>query len=141
MILTILFGVLFVAGIVLGIVFWERIEAISFIGAFVALCSSIGFICCGVISICNNVPVSHVSARIKYTETVTSLNSTYKLLTQAEDSYAKYTAIQQYNVEVEKFKTDILSTQHQLKNPWLNWMNNYEYNNFDANVVSYIEVE
>ncbi len=143
MILIIMFALLFIAGIICTRIFWDRVgdEWLPSISLALSFIGGLGLMgCCLFIALCNS-PAAHVAARVNYSETVTSLNSTYKLLTQAEDSYAKYTAIQQYNSEVREFKEDITTTQAHLKNPWINWMCNYEYKNFDANVVSYINIE
>ena len=109
--------------------------------------SAIGILVGGIFSaasgivalIANSSPVC-IDSRQRYEQNVKNLSTTYKILMEADDGYAKYTAIQQYNVEVKEFKTNILVKQECLKNPWINWFVCRENNNFDANAVQYIEL-
>lgn len=89
----------------------------------------------------SNCPHTCKMERIDYEAKVNELTATYTYLNNLDDNKDKYTAIQQYNAEVNEFKTNILKHQSALKNPWINWLHCKEYKNFDANVVSYIEVK
>lgn len=142
MILIIMFAVIVCACI--GVAIWangvyER-DGIMFVSATVAVLFGVALFTCGFVAIIINSPHNHLSAKIEYEEKVASLNATYTILMSADDSYAKYTGIQQYNLEVSEFKTDIIKTQKGIANPWISWMYNYEYKNFDADAVSYIEL-
>ena len=95
-------------------------------------------ICVGVCALVFNSPRAHKEARIQYNIRVEELINTRCAVLQIRDDYSRSVAINEYNTKVREFKEDILTTQVRLDNIWINWFNNYEYKNFDANIVSYI---
>ena len=90
-------------------------------------------------SIGNNTPQKAREIKIKYDNDVYSLNATYKTLEKADDSWAKYTAIQQYNESVKEFKTDIETNKAIVNNPFISWFTCYIYAELDPNSVSFYE--
>ena len=111
---------------------WIILSAFSGIVGIIELVVAIGVI------ISNNVPIAQERARIQYNVRVEELASTREAILQINDDYARSVSITQYNTLVREFKEDIETTQLNLKNPWINWFNNYAYKDFDANIVSYI---
>lgn len=148
MIITILSLILFIAGVGLLIYSFclkdllnETRDVLFLISLSLCLIGGVFSIICGSISICNNSRYTCITEKIKYEEKVTELNTTYDyLMTYNDETYARYTAIQQYNSEVEEFKTNILKKQATLKDPWVCWFECKEYNNMDANSVKYISL-
>ena len=111
---------------------WVILSASSGIVGLIVLTFAVGFI------LSNNVPIAQEKARIQYNVRVEELASTREAILQINDDYARSVSITQYNTLVREFKEDIETTQLNLKNPWINWFNNYAYKDFDANIVSYI---
>ena len=103
----------------------------TFIGVIMLL-----IVGCG--ALLNNTPRAHEEARIAYNAKVEELTSTREAIYHMTDDYAKSVSITQYNTLVREFKEDIKIGQERLKNPWINWFNNYAYKDFDVDVVSYI---
>ena len=114
----------------------------GFIGAIPAATGVVGFFVCGIMALCINGHTTYRREMIKYETKVEELTTTYNVLIEHNDaSYARYTAIQQYNQEVREFKQNILDEQWRLKNPWINWYHCSAYAKMDYNIVSYIEVK
>ena len=140
MIITLIFTIFFIASIIALIIVvrndsdlvWFDLSVItSFIGG-------LGAFVCGFIAIIINSPINQQQARINYEETVAELHATRESINTIKNDYSRIIAIKQYNTDVRKFKTNIEQTQIELKNPWVNWFNNYAYADFDADVVSYL---
>ena len=90
-------------------------------------------------SIGNNLPQKAREIKIKYYNDVYSFNVTYKTLEKAENSWAKYTAVQQYNEAVKEFKTSIETNKAIVNNPFISWFTCYIYAELDPNSVSFYE--
>lgn len=85
-----------------------------------------------------NTPFRHERTKLEYDEIITELLATRNKIQTITDDYSRSVAIQQYNTEVREFKIEIKKHQYNLKNPWINWFENYVYVDFDADVVSYL---
>lgn len=81
---------------------------------------------------------SSTTYRITYNETVAQLNATRTRLLEADPASVERLEVASYNEQVSEFRSEILTAQEYLKNPWLNTFTCYVYNEFDANAVSYI---
>lgn len=144
MIITLIFIVMLVAGII--IVFltynnWEY-EVLFGCGIVAAVFGGIGMIVCGSVAIAQNNSLKCNTIYISYKEKATQFNNTYDyIMSYTNPDADRYTAIQQYNSEVATFKSDILERQKCLKNYWVNWFVCRQYASFDANAVKYIEVK
>lgn len=106
-----------------------------------AICGVIGFIfllIVGTGALITNTPMAHESARIKYNARVEELTNTREAISHIADDYARSVSITQYNSLVREFKEEIHMVQIRLNNPWINWLNNYAYKDFDANAIDYI---
>ena len=112
-----------------------RTVSVALIVMFTLFLTISGAVCIGM-----NAPMKNDQIRIEYNNNVTSLNETYNILLNTDDSLDKYTAIQQYNNDVRDFKTEIQQAQYVLSNPWINWFESYVYAEFDSNAVSYYTV-
>lgn len=147
MILVILFICLVIVFIGLTILFsvldkhdyyhynWDTVALIFLaLSIFVGLGASISI----GLSIGVNSVVNCKKQELHYEEQVKSLNDTYEVLIHVDETWDKYTAIQQYNQEVKDFKYEIKYEQEMLDNLWLNWFHCKSYKNFDSNSVSYI---
>lgn len=77
--------------------------------------------------------------RIKYSETVESLNNTKQYIETITDDYARSIAVTEYNHEVRAFKFDLKKEKNRLDNNWLNWFTCSEYEKLDIDVVDYIK--
>ena len=139
MLIILLCLILVIVGVILTIKFTDEVPGIA--GCVVAVFFGVVLLAEVIDCIVANSPTSASTVRIKYTENVAHLTATYNMImTYDQPDYARYTAIQQYNAEVAEFKSEILGNQRLLKNPWVNWFNCYQWNNCDANAVSYINV-
>lgn len=114
----------------------ERVGIACFVLSWFASAIAGAMIGC---SIGNNLPQKAREIRIKYDNDVYSLNATYKTLEKADDSWAKYTAVQQYNEAVKEFKTDIETNKAIVNNPFISWFTCYIYAELDPNSVSFYE--
>lgn len=93
---------------------------------------------CIIPSLIENSSIMADTYRITYNETKEQLNNTRIRLLEADPASIERLDIASYNEQVREFKSEILTAQERLKNPWLNTFTCYVYNEFDANVVSYI---
>ena len=141
MIWVLLVLVLFILGMVAYVVGYVMHDSdlFGFLGVGVGGISGFVLLCLLAIVIVNNTPIACDRLRIKYEQNVTQLTTTRSAIETITDDYARSIAIQQYNIEVNKFKQDILVEQLKLSSPWTNWLAPHVYNEFDANVVSYIQ--
>ena len=115
----------------------ENVCLVSGLLSFFASLLSISAIgCC----IAINLPQKAREIKIKYDNDVYSLNATYKTLEKADDSWAKYTAVQQYNEAVKEFRTDIETNKAALNNPFISWFTCHIYAELDPNSVSFYEI-
>ena len=144
MLLTILFVLFLIAGIVCIIIhrirggYYEE-DTLDLIGIINILIGSIGIICCVLIIILNNNSLSKSKAKIWYEETVESLTADYDYINTIQDDKARSVAAVEYNSKVKGFKTEIITNQISLDNLWLNWMKCYAFKDMDANAVKYIK--
>lgn len=146
MILTLIFVALIIIGVVLFIVGlhleWDHdllSEVLKIAGVVQIVIGACASIICVAAIICTHCQATQVDLKVRYEQQVTELTSTRKGILTLQDDYARSVATQQYNTEVRKFKTEILQAQVKLTNPWICWFESPIYNDFDANIVSYIE--
>ena len=142
MILTILSLTCLIAGIVILIIyhildFYE--EWLSLIGLIFLLSGSLLTIIFTTVIIANNSSVQRTKTKLWYQETVESLTIDYTYIQTLQDDKAKSVAVVNYNTKVKEFKIEILTRQECLNNPWISWLNCYEYQNMDVNTVNYIK--
>lgn len=98
----------------------------------------------GMVQIISNCPAVARSTRLELTQRITSLNSTYEILykeyKENSNSYV-FTAIEQYNSDVTRYKVTVETSQMSLKNPWISWFVCHAYKEFSVDAVSYINLE
>ena len=139
MILTLIFGVITLAAIVFLVLGFRTDDDFFGLAGICGILGGIPFIVTIAAIIGAQNSYTQEQVRMKYSQTVTQLNSTREYIDNITDDYARSVAVLEYNSEVGNFKQDIMHMQINLKNPWINWFSSYVYNEFDANVVSYIE--
>lgn len=147
MLLIILFGalgaILFLYGLIKFIVrtnrdswtYWNLDESITLTIGIILLST---FVVSGMSALIMQYGTPAKKADLYYSQKIEELTNTYNSLTNAETSSARYTAIQQYNEEVNKFKTELIKHQYWLNNVWTNWFVPYTVGNYSAESVSYI---
>ena len=148
MLLILLLILVVIIGIIVLVVFsyldhkssvWVDYDPGKFVGAGISISAGILLVIFGCIAIGMNCTSVCARERIAYQEKVESLNHTYTILLNAEETWDRYTAIQQYNDLVRAFKSDIKQEQELLNNPWISWFHCKAYQEFNINAVSYIE--
>ena len=139
MILTLIFGVITLAAIVLVIIGFRTSEDEFFGWAAVGgIVGGIPFLLSILIICCVQNPIEQEAIKVKYEQSITQLTSTRDYINTITDD-SKSVAVQQYNADVKDFKQEIIVEQLKLKNPWINWYHSYAYLKLDADVVSYIQ--
>ena len=139
MILTLIFGVLTLAAIVFLILALKVNDDFLFFSVAAGGLGVIPFIIMLFMIISAQSPYTKEKARLNYSQTITQLNATIQYIDNISDDYARSIAVEQYNSDVKKFKQEIAYSKINLKNPWINWFESYVYNEFDIDIVSYIE--
>lgn len=140
MILFIISVVIMLGGIVALVLnevnYWHN-DGCIFGGIFASVLGLIAVASIGASSIAINGITHSSEVRAHLTEQVEGLNRTYEILTTAETDSYTYTAIQQYNAAVAEYKAEVGSNQEKRKNPWINWLTCYVYEEFDVDAVRY----
>lgn len=111
----------------------------AFSAAFGAL-SFVFSIICGLGCINMNDPSYNDRVRDELSKEVLVLNSQYELYSSMEEGYSKYVAVEEYNKNVKDFKKKITNGQNGHNNVWTSWFYPSVYNEFNENMVSYIEL-
>ena len=144
MILLIIFITLLVAGAILIIIANKKLWWEDRFGTVIASCSvgalTIGILGLTVVITCNliqNTSIAIANKKTEYQMTVSSLNNTYQAYMDRAANYEAISVVQ-YNEQVREFKTDIITNQRALNNPWINIFVSNAYKDFDANAVQYI---
>lgn len=136
MIIIIISIITLILGIVGFIIYLIKGAYEDFLGISSAACCILGFICTmafGIVAITENVPSRVACLREEYKEEVKSLNTTYALLSSNDEI-----AIVQYNEQVRKFKTEIITNKIKAQNVWFNWFaTSCVYLEFDEGAVQY----
>ena len=144
MILMILFLSILAISIIASIVFLRLEDAhISFtftvfkwISVVIIAFSGITSLLCGATCIGTN--SNREEIRQELAKDVVLLTFQYDTLSAAEDGYAKYIAVEQYNEKVKEFKKKVRDGQNAYKNPWTSWFSVPVYLEFNEDMVSYI---
>lgn len=141
MLLTILFGIILIVGIIFVILYntIDNSELNFGVGLLATLLGGVGLFTTVLLIICVNSTPARLSTRAKLTNTVVELSTTYNILIEKDRTLDVYTAIDSYNSKVSEYKTEVTIHQEYLKNPWINWFVCAEYNNFNVDAVSYID--
>lgn len=148
MIITILFVIIAVIGLVLFIIgkkkadndgWWnDSGDRLLIGGSITGLIALVGALTCVILVAIVNSPNSHYAARIHHDELVTEMAINKEMIENITDDHARSVAIKDYNAKVRAYKADVLETQHYLKSPWVNWFFNAEYASFSVDDISYI---
>lgn len=106
----------------------------------IATIGLVGVFSVGVLALIKNGSIERHNVRVWHEESVMSFHATEAMISTIKDDYARSVAIQQYNHDVKEFKVKILANQEGLRNPFVNICYCSEYNNINANAVSYISI-
>lgn len=144
MIIIISVLILSVIGLIVSSILDSRgttdLYALKAVSAVFCVLSSIFFIVCGVGCLSVIAPDYNDTIRDKLSKEVFVLNSQYELYSSMEEGYSKYVAIEEYNKNVKDFKKKIVEGQNGRNNVWTSWLYPPVYNEFNENMVSYIDL-
>ena len=138
MLFIIILSIILVASVIATVVGVKKNKDIPYVGIIGDCISGVGLLVCIIMIVSVNSPSSHYAARVETEEFIAEMAISKKTIENIADDYARSVAIQEYNTKVSNYRSSILTIQHYLKSPWLNWFNNAEYANFSVDDVSYI---
>lgn len=144
MIIIISVLILSVIGLIVSSILESRCIADLFtLKAFSAAFGVVSFILsiiCGLVRINMSDPSYNDRVRDELSKEALVLNSQYELYSSMEEGYSKYIAVEEYNKNVKDFKKKIVNGQNGHNNVWTSWFYPSVYNEFNENMVSYIEL-
>ena len=149
MILLIIFGVLFILGMLfiilelsLPVYNPEICKGLLPCGVIFAIIGTIGLLCCGLASLVNQSNFNKIRVRTEYQERITSINNTKSILeSQLETNTLTILEISEYNNNVREFKTELKTQQAKTKSPWIGCLCCSVCNEFSVDAVNYLYIE
>ena len=154
MILLIIFGVLFVAGLLFGILGYRKVfkdrdgyyseanEVANRGGDVVAMLGMLGLVICSIIAIVNNNSLDKEIVRVKYQERINSINNTRQALeNQLQSSTLTILEVSAYNDSAREFKQELKKDQLLANNPWIGCLCSPVCKEFSINAVSYLYID
>lgn len=150
MILLIIFGTLFILGLIFIILgyfcrifhYWETNDNVAIAGFVNIFVGGIGLLVCSIFAIANNCTIGREQIRFDYQEKINSLNNTKKALeSQLESSTLTILEVSTYNNSVRAFKTELQTAQLLSKSPWVGCLCCQVCNEFSVDAVSYLYID
>jgi len=143
MLLLIIFGLIFILGIVALILysktnkFYE--DWCKILGFVAIIVGGLPLIVCSIIAIINAPnTVSYQTNEIALQNRIEYLNNTKKAILSYNENYITRLDINAYNNEVSELKSEIQNNKMRLNNPWLNTYTQSFWANYNPDCVSYI---